>query len=269
MEHRDIVTASMRLPRTVSIASYNVHRGVGVDWRYRPDRVAAVVEEMNADILALQEIDWRNQHGLAETQFEYFQRKAGFTVVPGANILNHRGHFGNVLLSRFPVKAVRHVDLRVGNFEPRGVIDVDLQIGPLTLRVMATHLGLRLRERHKQVRRLYENLTMPPLQPTLLIGDFNDWMPGGPSIRSLTNLCQQPSAPRSYPAGRPIFPLDRILLCYGQGLGKVTSHISTLSRVASDHLPVVASLDCHALWQHIQTEQDIVNYKELASPVEI
>ena len=109
--------------RQVVAATYNIHRCVGADGRYNPGRVALVLEELNADLIGLQEVDSRLAAAGACDQLTFLARRLGFNVVAGLNIVCHRGHYGNALLSRWPILNSRLIDLSAAGREPRGGID--------------------------------------------------------------------------------------------------------------------------------------------------
>lgn len=231
----------MTINDPLRVATYNIHRAVGIDGRRAPERIISVIREMDADILGLQEVEWQETGPRAETQFEMLIHLPGYTAVAGPNIRDHRGHYGNVLLTRYPVRAVRRLDLGEPGAEPRGAIDADLDVAGHPLRVIVTHLGLRTRERHRQARKLREAILEIQGRPLVILGDLNDWLPRMPTLRPLTTLCARGPLPRSYPSRRPLFALDRILV-RGLGVAEISRHRSPLSRIASDHLPIVGKL---------------------------
>lgn len=233
---------------TLRVASYNIHRAIGTDRHKDPARIASVLSELGSDILGLQEVDWHHDHRVDEAQFEYLAHLPGYRAIAGPNLIDHRGHYGNLLLTRLPVRTVRQIDLSAGGREPRGAIDLDLDLHTdhMPLRVIVTHLGLGLRERWRQANRLRQLLAQPPHRPTLLLGDFNDWLPGCPTLRPLRALCDATRHPASYPSAHPLLALDRILTCGLRRPAQVRTHQSTLTRVASDHLPIVADIDTPA-----------------------
>ena len=109
--------------RPLVVATYNIHTCVGVDRRYDPDRTAAVLRELGADIIGLQEVDARHRLSRQLNQWDYFAAATGLQAVAGPNVSDHRGRFGNALLTRFPVRLLQHINLSVGSYEPRGAID--------------------------------------------------------------------------------------------------------------------------------------------------
>lgn len=231
----------MKATGALRVATYNVHRAVGADRRRAPERIVSVIREMDADILGLQEVEWQEPGLRGETQFETLTRLPPYMAVPGPNIFDHRGHFGNVLLTCHPVSAVRRVDLSEPGLEPRGAIDADVDVAGRTLRVIVTHLGLRGWERYRQARKLREAAMAISGRPLVLLGDFNEWLPTMPTLRPLTTLCARTPAPRSYPSRRPLFALDRILV-RGIRASEISRHRSPLSILASDHLPILGNL---------------------------
>ena len=100
-------------------------------------------------------------------------------LVLGLTKRNRNGHFGNALLTSYPVKDVRRIDLSVFGRQPRGALDVDLLIKGETVRVIVAHLGLGLRERRKQIRRLLDIFCSTRDRMEIMLGDFNEWVPLG------------------------------------------------------------------------------------------
>lgn len=228
--------------RPLRVATYNVHGCVGTDGRYDPERVAAVLREMSADIVGLQEVDNHRplRHGMH--QLELLRRATGLSAVPGLNISSKRGEYGNALLTGLPVADVRRLDLSIAGHEPRGALDVDLAGPEGPLRVLVTHLGLRPSERRQQIAGILDALSPGPhpWPPTLLLGDINEWMPsGGVRVRALTGRFAADFRGRSYPAPCPVLFLDRIFVHPRPERAHFTVHRTRLSRWASDHLPVL------------------------------
>ena len=130
------------------------------------------------------------------------------------------------------------------NYEPRGALDVCVQVGAQQLlRVVATHLGLRPGERREQVQRLIAVIESDVPHPTVLMGDVNEWFLWGRPLRWLhTHFREEPAAPRTFPSWRPMFALDRIWVSPVGRLQRLVRHVSPLARIASDHLPLRAEI---------------------------
>jgi endonuclease/exonuclease/phosphatase family metal-dependent hydrolase len=234
--------ATQRHTMRLTVASYNVHRCVGSDGTCDPERIARVIAELDADIVALQEVDC-GYHTAGADQIGFLADAAGMVAVAGPTMVRPTGHYGNALLTRKPTSTVRHVDLSVRGKEPRGAIDVDMQIADRMVRVVVTHLGLRRFERAAQVEQILRCVKVAaPGTLTIVAGDFNEWRPNDQSLRPL-HLRFGRSRLRTFPARRPLFAFDRILVEPRDALRELRAHETALSRVASDHLPVRAVID--------------------------
>ena len=243
---RRFAPAAAELPG-LRVATYNIHACVGLDWRYDPARIAAVLREIDADIVCLQEVATHGSRDPKRDQAAYLAEATGRSIIVGTAVCG-RGRFVNAILTRFPPLATRAIDLAVRGYEPRGAIDVDLMVGDRILRVMATHFGLRAGERRLQANRLIEALgeraAAPGTAPhaVVLVGDLNEWRGRAGGVRAL-DKCLGPSArPRTFPSWMPVLPLDRIYAFGPAMLRDVRVYRSPLARVASDHLPLVGSL---------------------------
>lgn len=222
------------------LATYNIHACVGRDGRSNADRIAEVIRELGAEIVGLQEVDSRPGRGTASQQMAYLAGATRYDAIPGPTILRHDRSYGNVLLTRHPIDAARQIDLSLPGREPRGAIDAVLKAHGARLRVLVTHLGLRAAERRAQLHRLVELLPRDPMEPIILMGDFNEWLPYRSSLRQLRALFGHCPAPPSFPSRWPVIALDRIWISPFRVLITTRAHRSGLARVASDHLPVKA-----------------------------
>lgn len=223
-----------------TFATYNVHRCIGNDGRFDPERIAAVLRELKADIIALQELETRHEGGLQ--LLELMSRATGLAAVAGPNILRDTGHFGNALLARAEVLAVRRADLSYGLNEPRDAIGVELNMAGRALQVHATHLGLTPQERRYQIKRLLELMATGPARLALL-GDINEWLPWARPLRWLHRRLGRAPALPTFPAALPLFALDRIWMNPREDLLDIAVHNSYLARTASDHLPLKALVE--------------------------
>ncbi|MFZ5998292.1 MAG: endonuclease/exonuclease/phosphatase family protein [Nitrospirota bacterium] len=228
--------------RPLKIASYNVHKCTGMDFKRDPERVAAVIRSLDADIISLQEV-LSDPGDVASAQVRYLAEKTGmYMAVAGPTKQKKDGRYGNALLSRFPITEVRLHDISLGTFEPRGVIDADIMVGDLPVRVISTHLGLLPMERYRQVDRLMEILSKRFGSLLIVMGDMNGWIPGSPVLRRLQERLGEPVTMASYPAALPLLPLDRIWVLPSEHVRKAETRLSRLTKVASDHLPLVTSV---------------------------
>lgn len=227
--------------RVVRVASYNVHRCIGVDRTCDPSRVASVLRELDCDLVGLQEVDNSPGESPTSKQLEYLAQATGMAAVAGLRIIRHLGHYGNALLTRDRVLGVRRHDLSFSWREPRGALDVDVDVAGVESRIIVTHLGLTPGERRHQMRRILALVSETPVEePLLLLGDINEWLPVGAPLRWLHALFGRPPHVPSFPSFFPLFALDRIWARPRGSLLKVSAHASRLARAASDHLPVVA-----------------------------
>ena len=221
------------------IATYNIHGAIGGDGVFDPERVGEVLGEIDAGVFALQEVQTGRT---GRTLIHDLRDRLGADAISGVTLLRNDAEFGNAILTRYPVRSVERIDLSVQPHEPRGALDVVLDTGFTELRVVATHLGLWPYERRRQVRRLLAAIAVGPDMPTVLVGDINEWFLWGRPVRWLHAQFQRTPAPATFPAHRPIFALDRLWVRPRGILQRLGVHASALARVASDHLPLVATL---------------------------
>ncbi len=236
--------------RPLRLAVYNIHRAVGADRRRDPARIAGVIRELDADIIGLQEVDWQHDWDTTDSPLEMLSHLPGYQAVPGPNLRDRRGHYGNLLLTRLGLGEVRRIDLSEPGREPRGAIDADIEPGPGQgpelpggrLRVIVTHLGLGPRERWRQATRLGQALDERPGAPAVLLGDLNEWIPGNPTLRPLLRHAGEVPRLASFPSFLPFLALDRVLPVAMPAPFVFRRHASALARRASDHLPIVMEL---------------------------
>lgn len=225
----------------MKVASYNIHKCRGTDGRTSPARIVEVLKEINADLIALQEVDKRfgQKDGLLD--LEAIRSETGMRLLVQSDLPQGHGWHGNALLVRADPKSYMRRRLRLPGFEPRGAIVAELNLGQGEFRVIAAHLGLLRRSRLDQVSALLKaHREMSPM-PTILMGDFNEWRSRKrSSLSMLEPTFGSAASPHSFPSRRPVFALDRIL-GWPEGLiSELAVHLSPLARVASDHLPLTA-----------------------------
>lgn len=227
-------------PWPLTIATYNIHGAVGCDGRFAPERIAGVLHELNADIIALQEVPLGGTK--TPNVLALLQEATGYVAAEGPACDWPERRYGNAVLSRYPILSMRAIDLSFGSREPRGALDADVDCNGNLLRVVATHLGLRPAERRDQIRRLLQVFDTEEM-PVILLGDINEWFVWGRSLRWLVSHFQAVPAPKTFPSRYPMFALDRIWIRPRHRLVHVEVHATPLARVASDHLPLIAHID--------------------------
>nr|WP_211113741.1 endonuclease/exonuclease/phosphatase family protein [Azospirillum picis] len=224
------------------VATWNVHSCVGLDARFAPDRVAQVIRDLDVDLIGLQEVGWHHRGEAGMDQFAFLERNTGLKAYAGPTKHSERAHYGNALLTRLPVRSMETMDISVGKREPRGAIDAVLEIEGRAVRVIVAHLGLDPWERAKQVGDIVERVAKQPELPTLFMGDLNEWTPSSPRLRHLAASFVDVANPRSFHARMPTLRLDRIYVTGGLQIPAFEVVRSVLTRRASDHLPVRATL---------------------------
>jgi endonuclease/exonuclease/phosphatase family metal-dependent hydrolase len=229
----------MTQSESLSVASYNIHKGVGTDRRRDLERTAAVIGEIGADILALQEVDTRFGTRTGLLDLDSIRRDLGLIPIPLDQTGPAHGWHGNLLLVRNALVQEVH-KLILPGLEPRGAIISDLEIDGKALRVINTHLGLLPSSRKAQARAILDKVATLPERPTLLMGDLNEWWRNGAMFRTLAEQFSIAAPQASFPARFPLLPYDRIMSCQNGILQDVAPHNSPLARKASDHLPIKA-----------------------------
>ena len=224
------------------IASYNVHKCVGLDRRFDPARIAAVIAEMQPDIVAVQEADRRfgRRTGLLDTGL---LREHGLSLLPVSPLQDGHGWHGNAILVRAGT-ALQMQRLTLPGAEPRGAVIAELALPQGKLRLVAAHFGLLKRCRMRQGAAILEAINRGEDMPTVLMGDLNEWRPGRRSSLRLLEprFGSLLVAPPSFPSRLPVFALDRILGWPRGVVRDVRAHDTPLARIASDHLPLKARL---------------------------
>jgi endonuclease/exonuclease/phosphatase family metal-dependent hydrolase len=217
------------------VATYNIHRGRGLDGRASLGRIGDVLQEIDADVVGVQEV--------YEAQAEHLAHQLGMQLVTGITVQRADGSYGNAILTRLGLRGVATFDLSVRTREARGGIRVDLGFEGETLHVFNVHLGLKRRERAEQVKWLVERhiLWDDRAGPRIVVGDLNEWFPGRVG-RALRREFSSLRPRRTHPSVLPLWALDRIYWDHGVHGESLRVHQSRLARLASDHLPLVATL---------------------------
>lgn len=223
------------------LATWNVHSFVGAGGRRDVAGALRAIEALDADLIALQEVDARQcvvgePHPLVSAT-----RALGVAAVPGPTLQRSGRDYGNAILSRLEVTDVRCYDLSAGGpgVEPRGAVAARVRYVVGELRFVATHLGLRQQERRLQSRRLAELLEKDgDGVPVAVAGDLNAWRPAAPEVRVLTRAVGSSPRPRTFPSHRPLLPLDRIFVSRELRVTAWGVADDPVTRRLSDHLPL-------------------------------
>ncbi len=248
--------------KTIKVVTYNIHRAIGIDRKFAPERIIEILNALDGDVVLLQEVDEgvprSNELNLAKVLAD----ACGYEHhALGHNVTLKKGNYGNATLSRFPIHKQNNIDLTIDNKKKRGCQHTKLRISDSKtdlqfLDVFNLHLGLSAKERQKQAGKLYKSKEFARIdnhQPCIVGGDFNDWRS---MLRALfiigkdfqcatdrTSMRGSEIAMKTYPSFSPRGGLDRIYY-----RGKIQcSHVSStkmrIAKLASDHLPVVATFE--------------------------
>ena len=233
--------------RTVRVCTYNIHRARGLDGRTRLERIAGVLAGIDADIIALQEVIGASPLKAGQAADLGAALGMGWVMAPTRHL--RTALFGNVVLTRFPVRHHVQYDLTWKTCEHRGVQRVDVALEDDTLHFYNVHLGTSLMERRNQAARLATLVHDRRVTgPKIILGDFNEWARHlgatdllAEHLQSI-DLSQHLSRRRTYPGFFPILHLDHIYYEGKVEVLKVTLPKDRMAKMASDHLPLVADL---------------------------
>ncbi len=225
------------------IASYNIHKAVGLDRRFDPRRTMSVIREIGADVIAIQEANKRFGERTCLLDFHALERESGLVPVPLDGEEQGHGWHGNLILFRNGKVTDTHW-LKLPGIEPRGAVMIDLTLDAGPLRIIAAHLGLLRRSRAQQIEAILSLTEPEDGRPILLMGDLNEWRVGS---RSALRGLEPTFGPLhalipSFPSRFPVLALDRVLAKPHNLISSVELHDTPLARIASDHLPIKAGI---------------------------
>ncbi len=223
------------------LMTWNIHGALGRNPRFDLACVVNHVRQHRPDIVALQEIDSRRARAAAMgNPFDILREALGTHGTQAAAISTADGDYGQAIVSRWPLICSSVHDLSYPDREPRRAISATIDGPAGKLHVIATHLGLSLRERHRQTRILLGLLGHLEV-PTVVMGDFNDWFWIGSVRRVLGQVLPSCTCQRTFPAYLPLLKLDRVYL--SNDLTLVGCRTDPAARSLSDHLPVIADIE--------------------------
>ncbi len=229
------------MARSFTVASYNIHKGVGTDRRRDPARILRVLAEVDADIVCLQEADLR--FGTRESVLPRFLIEAHSDYVPVPLDVqgDSMGWHGNAILVRRGIAVERHDIIHIPCLEPRGVVTAGLSVGGTRVSVFGMHLDLSGLWRVRQARAIAAMADAARTSgPVVLMGDLNEWRAASGCFREFGKHFAVLDPGPSFPSRRPLGRLDRIMHCGGLVTKDCGVHRSALAAIASDHLPVWA-----------------------------
>jgi endonuclease/exonuclease/phosphatase family metal-dependent hydrolase len=220
---------------TLRIMTWNVHGTFMLNPKFDLDGVCAIIRHWSPDVVALQEVDSR---GRTDDPFALLAKAVGEHSIDARSIVTRDGDYGQVLISRWPfVEPPTVSDVSYQEREPRRAIAARILFKQEEIKIIATHLGLSIHERHAQAHALAD-LVQPTR--TLVLGDFNDWF-WVKSVRGvLARICPVRTRLRTFPSRWPMMRLDRIYA--SPDLTIRAAWTDRKARAYSDHLPVIADV---------------------------
>lgn len=236
--------------------TYNIHSSIGMDHRVSPRRIARVISRFNPDIVALQELDTGLRRSGMVDQAHFIAGRLEMEYHFLSTIRVEEGEYGNAVLSRLPMRLIQGGQLPLhphyNNLEPRGAVWVEVEVAGQPVQVMSTHFGLNWQERLFQAETLLGGEWLEHREcrhPLVLCGDFN-MLPGSMAYRRLArclhDVQRRVKGRRPQPTWPVVFPfmrIDHIFITPDLTVSDVIVPRTPLTRAASDHLPVVVTLE--------------------------
>jgi endonuclease/exonuclease/phosphatase family metal-dependent hydrolase len=240
---------------TIRVMTYNVHRCIGVDRRLAPERIADVIQQARADVVALQEVDACRPRTRGVDQAGVIAQRLDMTMHFHPALQVAEEQYGDAVLSRFPMRLVQAGPLprprtRLWR-ELRGALWTSIQVNHHEVQLVNTHLGLGPRERMAQTEALFSEAWLGNAackSPLILCGDFNALPDSAVHRRCLRTLrdvhrCLAVPLPRkTFPTRYPMASIDHLFLSAEFSVRHVEVLRTPLTRVASDHYPLIVEL---------------------------
>jgi endonuclease/exonuclease/phosphatase family metal-dependent hydrolase len=238
------------------VMTYNTHSCGGMDGRVSPRRIARVIQQQGADLVALQELDHGRSRSRSEDQSSLIAEALGYHVVFCPTVIHGHGErYGHALLSRWPIEVLKVGELpgAPGSWfpEPRGALWARIEVNGVDINIVTTHLGLSPRERQAQMQTLLGPEWLGPIianEPVILCGDFNlspGSIPYGLAASRLADVqaAREGHHPEStFSSMHPFMRIDHIFVSAHFETERCFVPRNDLTRVASDHLPLLADL---------------------------
>ncbi|MCE9597724.1 MAG: endonuclease/exonuclease/phosphatase family protein [Spirochaetia bacterium] len=230
----------------LTFLTYNIHRAIGFDRKYRLDRIIDICKEIGADVVALQEVDRFVPRSKREDLAHLISDSLGMHYDVGLNVKLKHGHYGNATFSKLPIKSSENLNITWGIKKKRGCLVTSLESPAGEVGILNFHLGLARMEQVRQKKKIVESRPMLELEkkPLVLLGDTNDrtsrlsasFLDSG--FRDTSHGAKR----NTFPAYAPILRLDRIFVNDWWEIKEHHVIRNKQTRTASDHLPVFAKL---------------------------
>tara|TARA_R110000782_G_scaffold78276_4_gene155111 strand:- start:50376 stop:51080 length:705 start_codon:yes stop_codon:yes gene_type:complete len=228
--------------RPIRIASYNIRKAIGTDRRRNPERILAVLAEVDADIVVLQEADRRFGPRMAAIPPMLLLHHSDYKHAPLNVQTDSIGWHGNAILVRKSAEILMSDIIHLPYLEPRGAVVAEVALDDSKLRLFGMHLDLSGLWRRRQAAAVLHAHMQSDALPTLLAGDLNEWSAARGCLADFGKHFHFAPCGRSYHAQRPVAQLDRIMHCDRFKLVDCGVHESAIARRASDHLPIWADV---------------------------
>jgi endonuclease/exonuclease/phosphatase family metal-dependent hydrolase len=227
----------------IRVASYNMRKAIGTDRRRRPERIIEVLNQIGADVIALQEADRRFGSRASALPVAMIEAHSDYKAVELDIRQGSIGWHGNALLVKRSVEVLEHHLFHLPSLEPRGAVLAEIAMDGAPLRVVGMHLDLSGLWRRQQARAILDHLDERAGEPpTVLMGDLNEWSTHGGCLREFEKQHLFAPCGLSFHARRPIAALDRIMVTPDLEVLASGTHATAAAKRASDHLPIWADL---------------------------
>ncbi|QQV78667.1 endonuclease/exonuclease/phosphatase family protein [Sphingomonas aliaeris] len=228
----------------IKVASYNIHKGIGLDRRRDPMRILEVLREIDADVVALQEADRRFGAKACVIPVHTLEEHSPWKAIPFGVNAGSMGWHGNVLLVRKDAVVMDSEAIHLPALEPRGAVMADVRANGVPVRIVGMHLDLSGLWRRRQAQAITTHVdACATRHPTVMMGDLNEWSAGSGCLRDFGKDYDFATTGPSFHVRRPVARLDRIMVSRDFKVLDAGAHQSAASRKASDHLPIWAVLE--------------------------
>ena len=226
----------------IRVASYNMRKAIGTDRRRKPERTIDVLNELGADVIALQEADRRFGARASAIPLSLLEQHSDYKPVAFESRAGSIGWHGNAILVRKEAEVLGQSLVHLPSLEPRGAVMADISLRGEAVRVVGMHLDLSGLWRRKQAAAILEALDGRDTMPAVLMGDLNEWSLRGGCLKDFAEHCRFADCGKSFHVRRAVARLDRIMFTEGLEVEACGVHESTTAKRASDHFPIWAVL---------------------------